>query len=73
MTTLAQLAARGQAAADAPSKPFCTDCDQRGREALLTRLIAGWRCPVCRRVTHDDVGIESGIVARVVVTGGGNG
>ncbi len=52
-TRLSELAARGTAAAAEPSPPYCAECDKRDRPALLTPLIAGWRCERCRRVFVD--------------------
>jgi hypothetical protein len=50
---LQQLAARGAAVAAEPSPPYCADCDKRDRPAPLKRLIAGWRCDVCKQVFVD--------------------
>ncbi len=63
---LQSLADRGTAAASEPSEPYCLDCDERGREVLLVRILCGYRCPKCKVVRVDVVGGEGGISARWV-------
>lgn len=58
---LQRMQARGEIASRGPSAPYCTEC--RG-EPELKRLLCGWQCPTCKRVSVDVVGSESGIAAR---------